>query len=668
MGIAEDIIIIIIAGLVAAYAAHRMRLPLLVGYIIAGIIIGPFTGGVTVTAAHQIELLAEIGVGLLLFSIGLELSFKEIQEVRAIALIGTPLQLLISILFGIGIGHWMGLPWTASILLGTVISLSSTMIVIKTLMSRGFMGTLSSRVMIGMLIVQDLVAVPMMVIIPQLNNISGSLPLVGITLLKGVLVLTVVMIAGIRVIPFIMKQIARLNSPELFLLSIAALGLGTGYATYRLGLSFALGAFVTGLVLNRSDYGHKALHDIIPLRDIFGLIFFTSVGMLIDPSYLIGHWNTVLLLGAVIMAGKFVIFSLLSRAFGYFNIVPIAVGLGLAQVGEFSFVLARLGLGAGVLTGETYSLILTTSVATMVSSPLLSMLTTPLYSLKSRFFRKEQFRVDNSPREGLRDHVIIAGGGRVGNAIASVLHRLEYRFVILEQDFSRFESSKRSGFPVIYGDACQEPLLAAAHAESARLLIITVPSLMVARGIIGIVARVNPSLKIVARSNSIEEMEELRALNVHEVVQPEFEAGLEILRQALLHLDIPALSIQKYTDDMRRISRSPAPGEGDAGRLLANLKNASYMLEMEWFTVISESPVIGKSIADLKIRTATGATVVGVYRNNEFEPNPKFNFTFMRDDVVAVIGQCDSRRRFEQLIDPTAARRGETCDNHGGME
>ncbi len=181
-------------------------------------------------------------------------------------------------------------------------------------------------------------------------------------------------------------------------------------------------------------------------------------------------------------------------------------------------------------------------------------------------------------------------------------------------------------------------------------------------------ARVNPSLKSVARSNSSEEMEELRALNVHEVVQPEFEAGLEILRQALLHLDIPALSIQKYTDDMRRISRSPAPGEGDAGRLLANLKNASYMLEMEWFTVIPESPVIGKSIADLKIRTATGATVVGVYRNNEFEPNPKFNFTFMRDDVVAVIGQCDSRRRFEQLIDPTAARRGETCDNHGGME
>ncbi len=660
MGIAEDIIIIIIVGLAAAFTAHKLKLPLLVGYIVAGIIIGPFTGGVTVTNVHQIELLAEIGVGLLLFSIGLELSFKEIQEVRAIALIGTPLQILLTAGYGIALGIWMDLPWTASILLGAVISLSSTMIVIKTLMSRGLMGTLSSRVMIGMLIIQDLVAVPMMIIIPQLDNIGGSLPLIGLTLMKGVLVLAVVMVAGTRVIPFILKQIARLNSPELFLLTIAALGLGTGYATYMMGLSFALGAFVTGLVLNKSDYSHKALHDIIPLRDIFGLIFFTSVGMLIDPLFLFNHYGMVLILAGLIIAGKFVIFSILSRVFGYYNVVPIAVGLGLSQVGEFSFVLARLGLSGKVLTNEMYSMVLTTSVVTMLISPLLTMLTTPLYSLKNRFFKRETFRIDNIPREGLQDHIIIAGGGRVGTTIASVLHRLGYRFVILEQDHSRFEASKSSSFPVIYGDACQEPILSAAHAETARLLIITVPSVMVARGIIAIVSRANPSLKIVARSNSLEEMEELRALNVHEVVQPEFEASLEILRQALLHLDIPALSIQKYTDDMRRRSYFQAPG--DSGQLLADIKNASYLLEMEWFTVITGSPVNGKSIAELKIRTATGTTVVGVYRNKEFTPNPEFDFIFQEGDVVAVIGRCENRRRFEEMVDPGAAHHGQTCE------
>jgi len=518
--------------------------------------------------------------------------------------------------------------------------------------------------MIGILIVQDLVAVPMMVIVPQLDNIGGSLPLLGLTLLKGVLVLAAVMIAGTRIIPFILKQIARLNSPELFLLSVAALGLGTGYATYRLGLSFALGAFVTGLVLNRSDYGHKALHDIIPLRDIFGLIFFTSVGMLIDPSYLFNHYGTVAVLAGLIMAGKFIIFALLSRAFGYFNVIPIAVGLGLSQVGEFSFVLARLGLGGKVLTNETYSMVLTTSVVTMLLSPLLTMMTSPLYSLKNRIFRKERFLIDNIPREGLRDHVIIAGGGRVGSAIATILHRLGFSFVILEQDHGRFEAAKNSGFPVIYGDACQEPILAAAGAGQARLLIITVPSIMVAREIVGITSRANPTLNIVARSNSLEEMKELRALNVHEVVQPEFEASLEILRQALLHLDIPALSIQKYADDMRR--QNYYPGQDVDGDLLADLKNVPYLLEMEWITVGPASPAIGKSIAALKIRTATGATVVGVYRNKQFTPNPGFDFTFQQDDAVAVIGQCASRKLFEEMVNPDAAHGGRTCEEPGG--
>lgn len=663
MGIAEDIIIILIAGLLSAFIAHKLKLPLLVGYIIAGIVIGPFTGGVTVTNVKEIELLAEIGVGLLLFSIGLELSLGEIREVRTIALIGTPLQILLSAGYGIGIGHWLSLPWTTSILLGAVISLSSTMIVIKTLMSRGLMGTLSSRVMIGMLIVQDLAAVPMMIIIPQLDNIGGSLPLIGLTLLKGVLVLAVVMTAGNTVIPFIMKQVARLNSPELFLLAVVALGLGTGYATHLLGLSFALGAFVTGLVLNRSDYGHKALHDIIPLRDVFGLLFFTSVGMLVDPSFLIASYGRVLILSALVIAGKFIIFAFLARGFGYFNIVPIAVGLGLSQVGEFSFVLARLGLSGGVLSNESYSLILTTSVVTMLASPLLSMLAGPFYAITKKIFPRETIQIENMPPD-LRDHVIIAGGGRVGTTVADILHRLGYLFVVVEQDFNRFESSKGKGFPVIYGDACQESILSAAGIESARLIIITVPSIMVARDVVGIAGRANPRLNIVARSNSLEEMEELRALNVHEVVQPEFEASLEMIRQTLLHLDIPALSIQKYTDDMRRQNYSPASGEG--GRLLSDLKNATHLLEMEWLTVGPGSPACGKSIAGMKIRTATGATVVGVYRSKEFTPNPEYDFIFQQDDVVAVIGRCENRKRFEAMINPDAARRGTVCEQPGG--
>ena len=648
MGIAEDIIIIILAGLVSGFIAHKLKLPLIIGYIFAGIIVGPYTGGVTVTNIHQIELLAEIGVALLLFSIGLDLSFKEIKEVKKIALIGTPIQLVLTIAYGFGIGYFLNFTWAASVILGAIISLSSTMIVFKTLMSRGLMGTLSSKVMIGILIVQDLAAVPMMIIIPQMNNFTQSLYDLGFTLLKGVAVLALVIILGTKSIPFLLKQVSRLDSHELFLISITALGLGTGYLTYKVGLSFALGAFLTGMVLNKSDYNYKALNDIIPLRDIFGLIFFTSIGMLIDLSFIKNNIAAVLLLVALIIIGKFIIFSLLSRAFGYFNVIPLAVGLGLSQVGEFSFVLARLGLSANQMTNETYSIILSSSVITMIISPFLAMATVPLYSLKYKFFKKETIQTTNFPDTGLRDHVVIAGGGRVGGNIASIFQNLGFQFVIIEQDYDRFEKSKQRGVPVIFGDASQGTVLSAAQVEKSRLLLLTIPSIIIAREIVREVLKLNPRLDIIARSDNLDDTNELRALNVYEVVQPEFEASLEIIRQSLLHLNIPVVAIQKYIDETRRQLYSPQ--QSDRQLLSSGIKNASYLLEMDWLAIMEGSPVIGKSIKDLKIRTSTGATVVGVYRGKEFLPNPDFNFIFQTGDVVAIIGKNAQRKLFEEMV------------------
>ncbi|MBN2160495.1 MAG: cation:proton antiporter [Spirochaetes bacterium] len=650
MGIAEDIIIIILAGLVTAFIAHKLKLPLLLGYIAAGIVIGPYTAGITVGNVHDIELLAEIGVALLLFSIGLDISFKEIREVRKIALIGTPIQLALTIGYGMAIGRLLGLPWTASILIGAIMSLSSTMVVFKTLMSMGLMGTLSSRVMVGMLIVQDLAAVPMMIMIPQLHNIGNSLSVLGITVLKGVLILSLVLVVGSRLIPMLLRQVARLESRELFLLAVTALGLGIGFLTYRVGLSFALGAFVTGMVLNRSDYSHKALHDIIPLRDLFGMFFFTSVGMLVDPGLMANNIGLILLLVALIIAGKALIFSVLSRIFGYYNVIPLAVGLGLSQVGEFSFVLARMGLGGGLIARETYSIILAAAVVTMVLSPFLSMLTAPVYSLKNRLFKREKIQTTNFPAGGLRDHVVIAGAGRVGRNIAATLQHLGYCHVMIEQDYALFEKAKKIGCPVIYGDAAEESVLAAAEIRSARLLLITIPVLIVAREILSIGLKLNPKLNVIARGNSLEEVHELYAMRVGTVVQPEFEASIEIVRQALLHLGISAGAIQGYIDDIRRREYSPLIRENPG--LLSNLKNASYLLEMNWYRVPPGSRMAGKSIKELEIRSGTGATVVGVYRSNEFFPNPNSNFVFMAEDMVAVIGTADNRKSFEEMMSP----------------
>ena len=308
MGIATDIIIIVLAALIGGLIAQKLRQPLILGYILSGVLIGPFTGGITVSEIHDIELLAEIGVALLLFALGLEFSLSELKPVRKIALIGTPIQILLTMAYGFAIGSWLGWEWIPSVWLGALMSLSSTMVILKTLMNRGWLGTLSSKVMIGMLIIQDLAVVPMMVVLPILNTPKSGITLLSFAALKAALFITLMILLGTRLLPRLMTYVAGWNSRELFLVAITAIGLGVGYATYLLGLSFAFGAFVAGMVLSESDYGYQTLSDIIPLRDLFGLLFFTSVGMLLDPAFLVPNWDKVLLMVALISLGKGLIF------------------------------------------------------------------------------------------------------------------------------------------------------------------------------------------------------------------------------------------------------------------------------------------------------------------------------------------------------------------------
>ncbi len=304
-----------------------------------------------------------------LFALGIEFSFQKLQLVRRIALIGTPLQMLLTIVLGLGIGRWLGWNWIESLWLGALISLSSTMVILKTLMNQGRLGTLSSRVMIGMLIVQDLAVVPLMIILPTLNNLEEGAISLFWAAGRAALFLAGMYYLGTRLIPYLMRHIVQWNSRELFLLTITAIGLGIGYATYLFGLSFAFGAFVAGMVLSESDYSHQALSDIIPLRDLFGLLFFVSVGMLLDPAYLLANMGTILLVVLLVAVGKALIFGGITYLFGYGNIVPFAVGLGLFQIGEFSFVLARVGVSTNSISAELFSLILTAAIMTMIMTP-----------------------------------------------------------------------------------------------------------------------------------------------------------------------------------------------------------------------------------------------------------------------------------------------------------
>lgn len=652
MGIAADIAIIIVAALLGGMVAQKMKQPLILGYILAGVLVGPHTGGVTVSDVHEIELLAEIGVALLLFALGLEFSLRELRPVRNVALIGTPVQMTLTILYGFAIGRWLGWEPIPALWIGALISLSSTMVILKTLMTRGLMGTLSSRVMIGMLVVQDLAVIPLMIILPQLSDPQSGMGVLGWAALRALCFLVLMLFVGTRMIPRLIAQIAKWNSRELFLLAVTAIGLGVGYATFLFGLSFPFGAFVAGMVLSESDYSHQALNDIIPLRDIFSLLFFVSVGMLLDPTYLIANLGAVLLVVVLVVIGKGMIFGMLVTFFGYGNVIPIAVGLGLFQIGEFSFVLARVGLSTESIPEDLYSLMLTAAVITMVLTPFISGLTAPLYALRKKWFRHEPLQTINLPESGLRDHVVIAGGGRIGAYVAQVLKILDVSFVVIEFNSREIEQLKALELPLIYGDASQPIVLEAAEVERARMVITTTASALITRSIVEQCRRHNPKMNIVARAGSKEEMDALVALGANEVIQPDIEAGLEVTRQALLSLNIPATEIIGFTDMIRRKLYASIYRTKVEYQTLDRLQIATNLLELTWIDLPEGSPLIDRTIGSLEIRTRTGASVVGVIRDDGVQPNPDVGYRFQKGDFVAVMGSSNQIQAFREMVQP----------------
>ena len=477
LGIAADFVLIILAGLIGGVAARVLRVPLMVGYVAAGILVGPHTAGPTVVQIHEIELLAEIGVALLLFSLGLELSFADLQAVRRAALIGGPIQILLTTaIAAAAAGFLLRMPAREAIWFGAMISVSSTAVVLKMLAAGGVTHTLASRVMIGLLVVQDLAVVPMLVILPQLGASGGLLVSLGRAIGIAALLLGAIVVLGTRLLPKLLRVLAAWGSRELFLVAVVAIGVGIGYATWLCGLSFALGAFVAGLVLSESEFSHQALSDVVPIRDIFGLLFFVSIGMLLDPRFAVQHAVEI---GAVVLLtfiGKSILIGLLVRGFGYVHMAPWIVGLGLSQIGEFAFVLARAGVSSGMLSRPTYELILTCTVLTMALSPLVSRFALPLGRSWVRRRPSPTASASIEPlAESCRDHVIVAGYGRSGQAAARVLDLAAIPFVVVEINHAVYRRLGADGFPGVWGDVSGDEILKAAHVDAARVLLLAVP-------------------------------------------------------------------------------------------------------------------------------------------------------------------------------------------------
>ncbi len=654
MGIAADIAVIIVAALIGGLAAQLLRQPLIVGYILAGVVVGPYTGGIAVSQPEEIALLAEIGVALLLFTLGIEFSLKELKPVRRIAIFGTPIQMALTIGVGYGIGQWLGLDWVASLWLGAVISSSNTMIVLKTLSARGLMGTLSSRVMLGIFVVQDLCVMAIMLVLPYIGGDSFDVRALVFAGVRAALFLGAMLLIGTRFIPWLMRRIARWESRELFLITVTALGLGVGYAAFLAGLSFAFGAFLAGLVISESDYSEQALGEVIPLRDIFAMLFFVSVGMLLDPTFLLANLPTVLAVVALVVTSKALIFGGLTRFFGYRNVIPLATALALFQFGEFSFVLARIGLREDVFVADTYSLILSAALVSILITPPAFNLVQPLYSLQRRVFRSAPLANFDLPDHGLHDHVVIAGAGRVGQFVAVMLQRLRVPVVAIELNQQSVDACKAQGIPVIYGDASHPVVLKAAAVERAHLALITTPTIKITQTVAQQLRSLHPDLHIVARAEAIEQLEALHNLGVYEVVQPEFEAGLEIARQALLHLDIPTPEVHRYTDAVRRDLYAPLYQiHAEYGAVHA-LEQARRLLEFTWLTLAPASPLVELTLGAAQIRSRTGATVVAILREDGPVINPSVTEMLHGGDVLAVLGDHTALALFTTLAAPTS--------------
>ncbi len=537
-GLFADIVVVMAAAFAGALAARLLRLPLLLGYLAMGMVIGPHALRI-VGDAETVEALAEFGVILLLFAVGVEISFRDLRHLGRVIVLGGIGQILatIGVAYAVGV---MLLHWTPAeaAVLGLVVSLSSTMVVLKTLTDRGELHSVHGQLLTGVLLIQDLAFIPMIAVLPALTGEGGLAREVALGLGKAVVVLGLMGLLGVKAIPWLLDRITHLGSREVFILTVVTVTFGTAAITQTFGLSAAVGAFVAGLLLSESDFGHRALSEVVPLRDTFAALFFVSLGMLTDPAYLVDNAWLVLGVVAMVMVLKFVLTAGLVGAFGYLPHTALLAGVGMAQVGEFSFILADSAAALGVVSQDFLTLTVVSAVFTMALTPaVIAGGARGVAALSGRFrvlrpYRLGQKRAEER-RPRLRGHAIVCGLGRVGSLVAEELHVHGVALAVIDLEPRAVAAWRGRARVAIHGASTSESVLEAAGIRSARLLVISTGDSVSTWATAHYARAMNPGLDVVARVRRREDGEGLVRIGVQEVVWPEMEAGLEILRHSL---------------------------------------------------------------------------------------------------------------------------------------
>lgn len=648
MGIVTDLIYIILAALVGGFIAHILRQPLIFGYILAGVMVGPNTGGFTVERLHDIEMLAEVGVALLLFTLGLEFSFGELKRLAKITFIAAPLQIIGCSLFGYLASHAMGLSVNDALWIGAAISLSSTMVVLKTLASRDALDSSAGRMMFAFLIAQDLAVIPMMLILPQLTSETINYSFITDAIIKSFLFLGTMYIAGTRILPSLFSKIADLGSRELFFLFTLGVAFGTGYLTHELGLSFALGAFIGGMLLSETDFNHQALSDVASLRDLFGLIFFVSVGMLFDPKFFIDNIAIITALVLAIVICKALIIALIIKCLNFGGSQPWTVGFGLSQVGEFAFVIANAGSRSGNLSSQSFSLMISVTVVSMIATPGLFWLAARITSRKEYSDAIEN-EISDQNKRSLSNHVVIIGGGVVGQYVARVLAALGHPYVVIENDYKIVTQMRDMNMLTVFGDGSHRTILETAQIPKSKLVVITTTNDKLLTPMLAEIRQLHTLVPVVVRVEEVADLEDIASLQVHEIVQPQMEVGLEIVRQALLALGIGESESFTVLGQLRAERYQPTKRKSELSQSELRYIRATRLLRFLWQEVTDISPLAGHTIQELNIRQKYGVSVVSIIRGEEFFPTPKADFKIEIGDLIGILGTESQIKTFHDI-------------------
>lgn len=633
--IIKDIVLILLLSIPIIVIFNRIQLPSIVGFLIAGIILGPSVLKI-ISNPDQIEIMAEIGVILLLFSVGLELSLKELVEMKKILLVGGGLQVALTILITSVIIFAVGLPVKQAFFFGILVSLSSTVIVLKLLSDKDEIDAPHGKITLGILIFQDLAIVPLFIIVNLLGASDKiSFGEVSLQLLTAFGAVAVIIFVAKYLSPHILYRLAKLRMKEVFTVGVILVILGTAYLTHSLGLSFALGAFIAGLILSESEYSHQIVADTLPLRDAFNSLFFVSVGLLLNLSFVVENPFVVIAysIGVVLIKGILIFFVVLILK--YPARIALLVGISLAQVGEFSFIIGEQGFNLNLITPELFNIFISSTIITMILTPFLFRMA-PGIAGKSNVFnsgkQKEKF-TDN-----FQDHVIIAGFGLNGRNLAHVLKETGIRYVIIEMNPETVKKEKSKGEKIIYGDIGNYEVLKSALIEEAKVLVIAISDRSTSRRALKVAKEINPNIHTIVRTRFVKETDELVKMGAAMVIPEEFETSIQIFRKVLEQYHIPLNVIMQQVNLLRGESYKYLRSEDSTEVAFTHIDEILSARLTDTFYINEDNKFSGKSIGELNLRNLTDATIIAIVRKGITITTPAAKDILETGDTLVITG------------------------------